>query len=93
MSAERYKVLPVIALKMWKLSAIESLRHRVVCGDSRPRLSAEQSSAFLESSRNLESVGLGSLTNSCPISDWESWMGNLGELRESFNCRKLSVDR
>jgi hypothetical protein len=45
---ERNKVLVVITLKMRKLSTIKSLRHKVVCGDSRPRLSAERSSALPE---------------------------------------------
>jgi hypothetical protein len=39
MSAECNKVLPIIALKMRKFSAIESLRHSS-CRDSRPRLSS-----------------------------------------------------
>ena len=47
-SAERDEMLFVITLKMRKLSTIKSLRHKVVCGDSRPRLSAERSSAPLE---------------------------------------------
>jgi len=47
-STERNEMLPVIALKMRKLSAIKSPRHKVICGDSRPRLSAERSSALLE---------------------------------------------
>ena len=47
-SAECYEVRLIVALKMRKLSTIKSLRHRVVCGDSRPRLSAERSSAMLE---------------------------------------------
>jgi hypothetical protein len=38
----------IIALKMRKLSTIKSQRHKVVCGDSRPRLSAERSSVLLE---------------------------------------------
>ena len=38
-STKCYEVLPVIALKMRKLSPIESLWHTIVCGDSRPRLS------------------------------------------------------
>jgi hypothetical protein len=47
-SAERDEMLLVITLKMGKLSAIKSLGHKVVCGDSRPCLSAERSSALLE---------------------------------------------
>jgi hypothetical protein len=33
-------VLLVVALKMGKLSTVESLRHRFLCGNSRPRLSS-----------------------------------------------------
>jgi hypothetical protein len=46
--AEGDEVLFVITLKVRKLSAIKSPRHKVVCGDSRPRLSAERSSTLLE---------------------------------------------
>lgn len=46
--AEGDEVLFVITLKMRKLSAIKSPRHKVVCGESRLRLSAERSSALLE---------------------------------------------
>jgi len=35
---ECYEMLLVVALKMRKLSAVKSLRHKVLCGDS-PRLS------------------------------------------------------
>jgi hypothetical protein len=42
--AECYKVLMVVALKMRKPSTIKSLPHKLLCRDSRPRLSAERSS-------------------------------------------------
>jgi hypothetical protein len=48
-SAEGHKMLCVIDLKMRQLSAIKSLRHRGLCGDSRHRLSAERSSAGFDS--------------------------------------------
>jgi len=44
-SAESHKMLRIIDLKMRQLPAIKRLRHRGLCGDSRLRLSAEQSSA------------------------------------------------
>jgi len=47
-STECHEVRLIIALKMRKLSTIKSQRHKVVCGDSRPRLSAERSSVLLE---------------------------------------------
>ncbi len=48
-SAERNEMLPVIALKVRKLPTIKKrARHKAVCGDSRPRLSAERSSALPE---------------------------------------------
>ena len=57
MSAERYKMRPIIALQMRQLTPVKSLAHFVYptckvwgpekCGDSRPRLSvAEPSSAI-----------------------------------------------
>ena len=43
MSAERYKMRPIIALQMRQLTPVKSLAHLstrpVKCGDSRPRLS------------------------------------------------------
>ena len=41
-SAKCDKVLPIVALKMRKLSPVKSLRYGASCGDSRPRLSAER---------------------------------------------------
>jgi len=43
--AECHEMRLVIPLKMWQLPSIKGLRHKSVCGDSRPRLSAERSSA------------------------------------------------
>jgi len=56
-SAERNKMLAVINLEMRQLSAIKSLRHKGLCGDSRHRLSAERSSAAVDS-RAAVAVGM-----------------------------------
>src|SRR5208282_2825890 len=68
-SAECHEVLLVIALKVRKLPAVEGLRHRILCGDSRPRRSAERSSAVLKCIRNFGAVGLGSWIKSLPNFD------------------------
>jgi hypothetical protein len=57
-SAECYKVLPIVPLKMRKLSAIKSLRHRFYVGTAALGCPAERSSA-MKSSRNGRAVGFG----------------------------------
>ena len=57
-SAESHKMLRIIDLKMRQLPAIKRLRHRGLCGDSRLRLSAEQSSAGFDS-RAASGAGVG----------------------------------
>src|SRR5207245_10394707 len=75
MSAERYKMRPIISLQMRQLTPVKSLAHFVYptckvwgpekCGDSRPRLSvAEPSSAIAV---EFKPGTLESLTNNAPV--------------------------
>ena len=70
--AESHKMLLVVALKMRKPSTIKSLRHKQECRDSRPRLSAERSSALPKSSGDSQAAGFGSDTKFLP--DFSSGM-------------------
>src|SRR6266576_188341 len=57
-SAEGDKMLRIVDRKMRQLPAIKSMRHGGLCGDSRLRLSAEQSSAGFDS-RAASGAGVG----------------------------------
>ena len=72
---ECHEVLLVIALKMGKLSTVESLRHRSYVGTAAPGCPAERSSAVLKSSRKSEAA---CLADSFKLS-FDSRLGNHGE--------------
>ncbi len=89
-SAECYKMLPVIALKMRKLSAIESLRHRFYVGTAAPGCPRSEAPLCLKSIRSGGALGIASCKNSCPISDRENWRGNPGERARPDSRGRLS---
>src|ERR1700716_1950150 len=82
---ERTRSGRIVALKMRKLSTVESLRHRSYVGTAAPGCPAERSSAVLKSSRKSEAA---CLADSFKLS-FDSRLGNHGEGKN----RRVSLAR